>query len=122
MSKLSVEKLNSFKRAKNLTNKKISELTEISIATIDRLFSGANTNPNINLLKKLSTVFECTVDDFMDYNKNSPLANCYENKETIKLAQEIQENSDYKKLFNIVRNLKSEDLQAVIDIAGRIKE
>lgn len=122
MSKLSVEKLNSFKRAKNLTNKKISELTEISIATIDRLFSGANTNPNINLLKKLSTVFECTVDDFMDYDKNSPLANCYENKEAIKLAQEIQENSDYKKLFNIVRNLKSEDLQAVIDIAGRIKE
>ena len=94
MSKLSVEKLNDFKRIKNLTNRKISEMTGISIATIDRLFSGANTNPNINLLRQLSVIFECTVDDFIEYDKNSPLASYYENKETAKLAQEIHDNPE----------------------------
>lgn len=121
MAKLSVEKLNEFKRIKNLTNKKISEMTGISIATIDRLFSGANSNPNINLLKDLSIIFECTVDDFMEYDKDSPLADYYEKKETAKLAQELYENPEYRILFDATRDLSPEDLRAVIDIANRIK-
>lgn len=121
MSKLSVEKLNDYKRSKDLTNKKIAELTGISIATIDRLFSGANTNPNINLLKSLSQVFECTIDDFMEYDENSPLADYYENKETAKLAQEIHDNPEYRILLDATRDLTPEQLQAVINIANVIK-
>ena len=48
MTELSTQKLNDYKRAKKLTNKKIAEITGISIATIDRIFSGANKNPSIN--------------------------------------------------------------------------
>lgn len=121
MSNLSVEKLNDYKRIKNLTNKKIAELTGISIATIDRLFSGANTNPNINLLRSLSNIFECTIDDFMDYDENSPLADYYENKETAKLAQEIHDNPEYRILLDATRDLTPEQLQAVINVANAIK-
>ena len=121
MTNLSVEKLNDYKRMKNLTNKKIAELTGLSIATIDRLFSGANTNPNINLLKELSIIFECTVDDFMEYDKDSAQAEYYENKETAKLAQELLDNPEYRILFDAARDLSPEDLKAVIDIANRIK-
>ena len=121
MSNLSVEKLNDYKRIKNLTNKKIAELTGISIATIDRLFSGANTNPNINLLKSLSKIFECTIDDFMEYDENSPLADYYENKETAKLAQEIHDNPEYRILLDATRDLTPEQLQAIINMANVIK-
>ncbi len=121
MSNLSVEKLNDYKRIKNLTNKKIAELTGISIATIDRLFSGANTNPNINLLRSLSKIFECTIDDFMEYDENSPLADYYENKETARLAQEIHDNPEYRILLDATRNLTPEQLQAIINIANMIK-
>lgn len=120
MSNLSVEKLNDLKRANKLTNRKIADLTDSSIATIDRLFSGANSNPNINLLKKLADVLNCTVDDFMDYG-STPQSDYYENRETAKLAQEILDNPDYKILFDATRDLKPDDLKAVIDIANRIK-
>ena len=121
MSKLSVEKLNKLKKSKCLTNKKISELTNTPLVTIDRLFSGKSLNPTVTLLQKVAKVLECTVDDFIEYDKDSPLADYYENKETAKLAQEIHDNPNYRMLFDATKNLSPEDLQAVIDIANRIK-
>ena len=121
MSKLSVQKLNEFKKAKCLTNKKISEMTGIPIATIDRLFAGSNTNPTVNILQKIAIVFECTVDDFIEYDKESPLAEYYTNKETAKMVQEIFENPEYRILFDATRDLTPEQVQAVISVANSIK-
>lgn len=121
MSKLSVKKLNEYKKSKCYTNKKISELTNIPIATIDRLFSGSNSNPTVTLLQKVAKLFECTVDDFIEYDKNSPLAEYYESKETAKLAQEIHNNPEYRILLDATKDLTSDQLKAVIDVANIIK-
>lgn len=121
MSKLSVKKLNDYKKAKCYTNKKISQLTGVPIATVDRLFSGANSNPNVCLLQKIATLFECTVDDFIEYDKNSPLAPYYESKETAKLAQEIYENPEFRILMDAAKTLSSDQLKAVISVANVIK-
>lgn len=121
MTELSVEKLNKYKKEKCYTNKKISELTGIPIATIDRLFAGKNLNPTVTILQKIAKIFECTVDDFMYYDENSPLANYYENKMTAKLAQELHDNPEYRVLLDASRDLKPDDLKAVIDIVNRIK-
>ena len=121
MSKLSVQKLNEFKKAKCLTNRKISEMTGIPIATIDRLFAGSNTNPTVNILQKIALVFECTVDDFIEYDKNSPLAEYYNNKETAKMVQEIHDNPEYRILFDATKDLTPEQVQAVISVANSIK-
>lgn len=122
MSNLSVKKLNEYKKVKCFTNKTISKLTGIPIATVDRLFSGANSNPNVCLLQKIAKLFECTVDDFIDYDKDSPLAKYYESKEAAKLAQEICKNSQYKKLMDTVKSLSFEQLDAVINVANIIKK
>lgn len=121
MSKLSVQKLNEFKKAKCLTNRKISEITGIPIATIDRLFAGSNTNPTVNILQKIAIVFECTVDDFIEYDKDSPLAEYYTNKETAKMVQEIFDNPEYRILFDATKDLTPEQVQAVISVANSIK-
>lgn len=121
MTELSTKKLNDFKKAKCLTNRKISELTGISLVTIDNIFSGKNKNPTMNFLQKISRVLECTMDDLIEYDKESPLADYYENKETAKIAQEIHDNPEFKLLMDATRDLKPEDLKAVIDIANRIK-
>lgn len=121
MTELSVKKLNDYKKAKCLTNKKISEMTGISLVTIDNIFSGKNKNPTMNFLQKISTALECTMDDLIEYDKDSPFANYYEDKETTKIAQEIHDNPDYKLLMDATRDLNPEDLKAVIDIANRIK-
>lgn len=121
MTELSVEKLNKLKKEKCLTNKKIAEETAISLVTIDNIFSGKNKNPTVQYLQKIAKVLGCTVDDFIEYDKDSPLADYYERKETAKLAQELYENPDYRILFDATRDLSPEDLKAVIDIANRIK-
>lgn len=121
MTELSVEKLNKYKKERCYTNKKIAELTGVSLVTIDNIFSGKNKNPTVTVLQKVAKIFECTVDDFMHYDKDSPLANYYENKETAKLAQELHDNPEYRVLLDASRDLKPDDLKAVIDIVNRIK-
>lgn len=121
MSKLNVEKLRKYKKENCYTNKQISNITKIPIATIDRIFSGANKNPTLNILEKLAALFKCPVDDFIEYDQGSPLADYYENKQTKKLAQEIHDNPDLRILLDATKDLPLEDLKAVIDIANRIK-
>lgn len=121
MSELSVEKLNAFKRKKCLTNKKIAELTGISIVTVDTIFSGKNKNPTVNHLQKIAKVLDCAMDDLIEYDKDSALSDYYENKETSKIAQELHDNPDFRTLFDATKNLKPEDIQMIIDIAHRIK-
>lgn len=121
MAELSVEKLNKFKKEKCLTNKYIAEKTEISLVTIDNIFSGKNKNPTVTYLQKIASVLECAMDDLIDYDSDSPMADYYENKETAKLAQEIHDNPEYRMLLDASRDLRPDDLKAVIDIANRIK-
>lgn len=113
MSKLSITKLNDYKKAKCYTNKKISKESGIPIATVDRLFSGANKNPAITILQKIAAIFECTVDDFIEYEENSPLYSVHIEKETMKLAKEIQENEKIKEIMKAVAALEKEDREAV---------
>ncbi|MCQ2743728.1 MAG: helix-turn-helix transcriptional regulator [bacterium] len=122
MSNLSVKKLNEYKKAGCYTNKKISQLTNTPIATIDRLFSGANKNPTVTLLQKIANLFECTIDDFIEYDKDSPLANYYKNKEIEKMARIIQANRMYKILIDTAECLNPKQLKVVIDVANVIKE
>lgn len=122
MSKLSVKKLNEYKRSGCYTNKKISQLTNTPIATVDRLFSGANSNPTVNLLQKMASLFKCTVDDFIEYDKNSPLAEYYANKEIEKFARIIHANQMYKILIDTAECLNPKQLKVVIDVANVIKE
>lgn len=121
MTELSVEKLNKFKKEKCFTNKKIAELTGISLVTVDNIFSGKNKNPTVAYLQKIARTLECSMDDLIDYDENSPLADYYENKETAKLAQEIHDNPEYRILLDATRDLTPEQLQAVINVANAIK-
>lgn len=121
MTELSVEKLNRYKKAKCYTNKKIAELTGISLVTIDNIFSGKNKNPTVAYLQKIARVLECAMDDLIEYDKDSPLADYYNIKETGKIAQEIYENPDYKALFDASKSLEPEQLKAVISVINMIK-
>lgn len=121
MTELSVEKLNKFKKAKCYTNKKIAELTGISLVTIDNIFSGKNKNPTVAYLQKIARVLECAMDDLIEYDKDSPLADYYENKETAKLAQELHDNPDYRILFDAMRDMTPEQVRAIITVANSIK-
>lgn len=120
MSKFSVQKLNTKKKIKCLTNRKISELSGIPLVTIDKLFSGANTNPTVQILQKIATVLQCTMDDLMDY-EGSPMQEYYQNQEISKLALEIHNNDKLRILMTETRNLNETALNTMIELAKLMK-
>lgn len=121
MTKLSKEKLNQFKIEKGYSNAKIAELTGLQVATVDKIFCGANKNPTLETLKKITELFNCTVDELLEYEE-APSTQYYRDKETGKLAQEIFENPELKILLDASKELEVADLNAVIEIVKRMKK
>lgn len=119
MDTLSKEKLTYFKNKKKLTNQKVSELTGLPISSIDKLFSGLNKNPTLDTLKKIADILDCSIDDFIEYEKE-PLAGYYADRETSKIAKVIQPNKELKELLNTTKDLSKEDLKLVLSIAKRL--
>lgn len=121
MAKLSVEKLNRLKREKFLTNKKISQITDIALVTIDRLFAGKNDNPTVQLLQKVATALECTLNDLMDYENEQAKK---ENDKLINslLGDELAQNPEYKMLMDIARDMSNNNLQVLVDVANVLKK
>lgn len=120
MNTLSKEKLNEQKAKKNLTNLKISQLTNIPISNVDKIFSGVNKNPTLDTIQKIATVLDCSIDDFIDYKKE-PVCPFYIDKKTKEIAQEILKNKNLKELFNNIKKLNKEDIEILIKLVGRFK-
>lgn len=58
--------INTLKKEKGLTNAQLSNLSGVTLSTIDKITSGFNTNPKLDTLQALCRVLGCTLDDFMD--------------------------------------------------------
>ncbi len=71
---MGLEKINELKKAKGLTNKKLSEMTGISLSSLDKITAGDNTNPKFATIKLICEALGCTLDDLADTNrfKNVP--------------------------------------------------
>ena len=63
---MGLEKINEFKKMKNLTNKEISEITGISISSLDKITSGNNTNPKLETVKLICSALNCKLSDLID--------------------------------------------------------
>lgn len=120
MSLLSKEKLNHYKLKNNLTNLKISQLTNIPISNIDKIFSGANKNPTLDTLQKIAKILNCTIDDFIDY-KIPPKSPVYIDRETEEISKNIVENHKLKQLFKNLNSLKDEDLDLILKLIEKFK-
>ncbi len=119
MDTLSKEKLNSYKEKKGLSNRKISDLTGLPISTIDKIFSGSNKNPTLDTLKKIADLFDCSIDDFIIYERE-PLSDSYVDAEVMKIARILQKNSKLKELMIIAKDLSTEDIKLITAIAKRL--
>lgn len=60
------EIINSLKKEKGLTNAQIAKMSGVTLSTLDKITSGANTNPKLDTLQAICGVLGCTLDDFMD--------------------------------------------------------
>lgn len=69
---MGLEKINELKKVKGLTNKKISEMTGISISSLDKITAGDNVNPKFETIKLICSALGCTLDTLAD-NDNASL-------------------------------------------------
>lgn len=103
-----------YKKKLNLTNDDISAVTGLPSATVSRLCTGKTKDPTLKTLKLLAKVFDCTVDDLMGLEGG--VEPFYLDKQTGTIALAIKENPNLKNLFNVLKDLSNEDLQALIGI------
>ena len=57
-----LECIKKIKKDKKLTNERLSELSGISLGTLNKLLSGATTDPKLSTLTALSNAFSCSMD------------------------------------------------------------
>jgi len=119
MDSLSKEQLTYFKTKKKLTNKTVAELTKLPISSVDKVFSGLNKNPTLDTLKKIADVLDCSIDDFINYDKE-PQAGYYADRQTEKIAKAIQGNESLKELLGVATELSEDDLKLIANVANRL--
>lgn len=120
MAELNLNKMKEILKSKKMTYDDLAEITKISKSSISKIFGGFNQNPTLKYLKSIAFALDCSIDDFFD-RESEPTSPYYLDRVTAELAQEIHDNPEYRILFDATKNLKPEDLKAVIDIANRIK-
>lgn len=63
--------INERKKMLNLTNAQLADITGITLSTLDKITSGANSNPKLSTLQAIAKAINCTLDDFDDVNPTS---------------------------------------------------
>lgn len=89
--------INKLKKEKGLTNAQISSMSGVTLSTLDKITSGANTNPKLDTLQAICRVLGCTLNDFVDTSatiKNTPSDLSEEAK---KIAKDYEKLTDHGK-------------------------
>ena len=63
---MGLEIINELKKERGLTNAQIAAMSGDTQSTLDKITSGANTNPKLDTLQAICRVLGCTLNDFMD--------------------------------------------------------
>lgn len=84
------------KRALKLTNQDISEMTGITVSTLEKITSGANTNPKLETVRALAKALQCTLDELDD--EGAGYAACDEKEMERVSAEALAVAQDYDTL------------------------
>lgn len=82
------EIINKLKKEKGLTNAQLSKLSGITLSTLDKITSGANTNPKLDTLQAICRALGCRLDDFDDTPQTTKITPLY-SSEAMKLAKDF---------------------------------
>lgn len=107
------EIINKLKKEKGLTNAQLSKLSGVTLSTLDKITSGANTNPKLDTLQAICRALGCRLDDFDDtppQTKKAPL----HSSEAMKLAKDYDDLDNHGQ--SAVRGLMDEELNRMAEL------
>lgn len=113
------KKIKHYKVQLNLTNADLAEKTGLPENTIARICSGRTKDPKLGTLKLLANALGTDLDDLLD-NENS-VRPYYLDKNTGELAQKLKTNPELKNLFDVLKDLSTDDLQTFTGIVNILK-
>ncbi|MGN1134700.1 MAG: helix-turn-helix domain-containing protein [Oscillospiraceae bacterium] len=99
---MGLERINEYKKEKGLTNKKISELTGISVSSLDKITSGDNTNPKLETVRLICNALGCKLSDLLDNDSPNNEDIKPVEREIIKKYRALDEHG--KKIVDFVLN------------------
>lgn len=68
------EIINVRKKLLGITNAQLSEMTGISLSTLDKITSGKKNNPTLDTLQAIADAIGCSIDEFRDNKVKKPSA------------------------------------------------
>lgn len=108
-----------YKKKLKLTNETLAKKTGLPTNTISRISSGATKMPTVKTLKLLANAFECDIKDLT--GENDITDKYYIIDKTGKMAQELLENPELKTLLDAGKDLKPEEIDAVVKMIKSLK-
>lgn len=67
-----LDSIKKIKKEKNLTNEALSEMSGISLGTLNKLLSGATEDPKLSTLAALRTAFDVSMDKMLGFSDGEP--------------------------------------------------
>lgn len=116
-----VIKLNRLMAEKGYNCLELSKKTGIANTTLSTLLKGRTDKFDIVKLQKICDVLNCSLDYLMNDDIDDSSKTYYVNKETAQYAQEIIHNQDLKKLFDVAKDMRREDVQLVYEMVKRLR-
>ena len=107
---MGLEKLNYYKKQKGFTNQQLSDLTGITISTIDKITSGNNTNPKLKTIEALCSVLGCTLNDIIETNT----------KKASSPAESDKNDANKQKLMNNYELLNDDGQQDLVEYSDML--
>ena len=71
-----LENIKKLKKEKGLTNESLSEKSGISVGTLNKLLSGATTDPKLSTLRPLADALEVSLDELLAIRKENTGTAC----------------------------------------------
>lgn len=91
---MNYEIINRKKKELGLTNAMISEMTGITVSTLDKITSGANQNPKLDTLQAIADAIGCRLDDFVSGSNSDVDVSAPVSPEALALARRYDEIQD----------------------------
>lgn len=67
---MNYEIINERKKQLGITNSQLSEITGISVSTLDKITAGKKNNPTLDTMQAIADAIGCSIDDFRDIPSN----------------------------------------------------
>ena len=107
----------------NLSHKNQTDLMRdlnLSSSTVSNWCTGTKL-PRMNKVQMLADYFGIEKSDLIEEKKDTDGTHCF-SPEIQNIAQEIADNEDLTKLFDVVKTASPDDLKLLYEIALRIKQ